>query len=494
MSAPGPGAAGEGAAQPLVVELTGAAAAAGRTAQVRVVLRNTGAVPLQARLWVLGLEQAWCPAPPTLQVDAGDVVETFLPLTPAPGTPAGEYPWSLAVDVLDPAGRPAGRRQVLGAVLGVDERPRVAVTLVPPEVRLWRRKRVGVVLDNASPAPATVRLRASTTEGLRVSTPEEPTVVPAGGSLRLPITVHVRRPTLLGSRRRLPWTVHVDSVSAPAYADGVVSTRPLLPSSLARVVALVTVIALWAGLGVVTVPRLASKVAANREAATAPRTPPPTSPGSATGGGSAKGGDGKGGSGGGASKGGSGGGGGTATVSPVSSTAGAVRFSGTVTGTEPAGVSVALRQVSLVDEAADGAVRVGGPAAPSGTGKILGTSLAAFPRAATSPARSTASNDQGGWSFAGIPAPGYYLLTFAKPGYQTMRYVLDSSSPVAQEPLEVALTAGQGKVSGSVTDDAGAKVGGATITITDGTVTLTTSTASSGPGMGTFSVDGLSTP
>ncbi|MGN6330290.1 MAG: carboxypeptidase regulatory-like domain-containing protein, partial [Motilibacteraceae bacterium] len=491
MSTPGQGAGGEATAQPLVVELTGAAAAAGRTAQVRVVLRNTGTVPLQARLWVLGLEQAWCPAPPTLQVAAGDVVETFLPLTPAAGTPAGEYPWSLAVDVLDSAGRPAGRRQVLGAVLGVDERPRVAVTLVPPEVRLWRRKRVRVVLDNASPAPATVQLRASATEGLRVSTPEEPTVVPAGGSLRLPITVHVRRPTLLGSRRRLPWTVHVDSVSAPAYADGVVSTRPLLPSSLARVVALVTVIALWAGLGIVTVPRLASKVAANREAATAPRTPPPSS---TTGGGSAKGGDGKGGSGGGASKGGSGGGGGTATVSPVSSTAGAVRFSGTVTGTEPAGVSVALRQVSLVDEAADGAVRVGGPAAPSGTGKILGTSLASFPRAATSPARSTASNDQGGWSFAGIPAPGYYLLTFAKPGYQTMRYVLDSSSPVAQEPLEVALTAGQGKVSGSVTDDAGAKVGGASITITDGTVTLTTSTASSGPGMGTFSVDGLSTP
>lgn len=494
MSTPG---APEAGPQALVVQLSGAATAAGRTAQVRVVLHNTGPVPLQARLWVLGLEQAWCPAPPTLQVEAGDVVETFLPLTPPAGTPAGEYPWSLAVDVLDPAGRPAGRRQVHGAVLGVDERPRVAVTLVPPEVRLWRRKRVRVVLDNASPAPATVQLRASATEGLRVSTPEEPTVVPAGGSLRLPLTVRVRRPALLGSRRRLPWTVHVDSVSAPAHADGVVSARPLLPGTVARVVALVTVIALWAGLGIVTVPRLASKVAADRQAAASSRDQPTPSPGAGSSGGSATGGT-SGGSSGGSSKGGSGAGGGAgggaATGSPVSSTAGAVRFSGTVTGTQPAGVSVALRQVSLVDEAADGAVRVGGPAAPSGTGKILGTSLAAFPRAATAPTRSTASNDQGGWSFAGIPAPGYYLLTFAKPGYQTMRYVLDSSSPAAQEPLEVALTAGQGKVSGTVTDDAGAKVGGATITITDGTVTLTTSTASSGPGMGTFSVDGLSTP
>jgi hypothetical protein len=494
VSTAGPGA-GPAAGQPLVVELSGAAAAAGRSAQVRVLLRNTGAVPLQARLWVLGLEQAWCPAPPTVQVGPGEVVETYLPLTPPAGTPSGEYPWSLAVDVLDAGGGPAGRRQVHPAVLGVDERPRVSVTLVPPEVRLWRRRRVRVVLDNASSAPATVQLRASATEGLRVTAPDEPAVVPAGGSVRMPLTVRVRRPALLGSRRRLPWTVHVDSATAPAHADGVVSARPLLPGTVARVVALVTVIALWAGLGVVTVPRLASKVAANREAAAAGRnqhTPSPSASGKGSGGGTKAGGGGStgGSSGGAGSSSGKGGG----SAQPAGSTAGAVRFSGTVTGAQPAGVSVALRQVSLVDEAADGAVRIGGPAAPSGTGKILGTSLAAFPRAAASPARSTASNDQGGWSFAGIPAPGYYLLTFAKPGYQTVRYVLDSSSPAAQDPLEVALVAGQGRLSGTVTDDSGAKVGGATITLTDGTVTVTTSTASSGAGVGTFAVDGLSTP
>ena len=91
-----------------------------------------------------------------------------------------------------------------------------------------------------------------------------------------------------------------------------------------------------------------------------------------------------------------------------------------------------------------------------------------------------------------MSAPGYYLLVFAKPGYQTQRYVIDSAQTDATQPLGVTLVAGQGRLSGSVTGPQGA-VGGGQVTITDGVNTLTTSTDSTSD-VGSWRVDGLSTP
>ncbi len=106
--------------------------------------------------------------------------------------------------------------------------------------------------------------------------------------------------------------------------------------------------------------------------------------------------------------------------------------------------------------------------------------------------RSTRTKKDGAWSFARVHAPGYYLVTFAKLGYQTQRYVIDSSAAVATDPLSVELAPGQGRLSGVITSARGA-VGGATITISDGTNTVTTSSNSRGA-IGRWSIDGLSTP
>src|SRR5699024_8585075 len=103
--------------------------------------------------------------------------------------------------------------------------------------------------------------------------------------------------------------------------------------------------------------------------------------------------------------------------------------------------------------------------------------------------------DDGAWSFPGVPQPGYYLLTFSKPGYQTQRFIVDSSGTKATKPLEVTMQAGDGSLSGSVAGPDGPG-GGATVTITDGTTTITTSSTTTGAGnpVGTWAVDGLSTP
>ncbi|MDP9168583.1 MAG: carboxypeptidase-like regulatory domain-containing protein, partial [Actinomycetota bacterium] len=104
----------------------------------------------------------------------------------------------------------------------------------------------------------------------------------------------------------------------------------------------------------------------------------------------------------------------------------------------------------------------------------------------------TVTGTDGAWSFAHVRSPGYYLLTFAKPGYQTQRYIVDSTSAVATQPLKINLTAGQGSLSGRISGPSGS-VGGAQISITDGTNTITTSSNSKGD-VGAWSISGLSTP
>ena len=152
-----------------------------------------------------------------------------------------------------------------------------------------------------------------------------------------------------------------------------------------------------------------------------------------------------------------------------------------------------MRPTSLVDEATQGAQGVGAPSSSFSTlGKIPAEAVLTAAQNTAPQNRSTKTKGDGAWAFARVRAPGYYLVTFAKIGYQTQRYVIDSSAAVATEPLSVELTPGDGRLTGAITSARGA-VGGATITISDGTTRLPparTRAARSGQ----WSLEGLSTP
>ena len=151
-----------------------------------------------------------------------------------------------------------------------------------------------------------------------------------------------------------------------------------------------------------------------------------------------------------------------------------------------------MRPTSLVDQAAQGATGIGvNTVSATMLGKIPGSALLAAPTAQARQ-RSTRTQTDGSWAFARVHSPGYYLLTFSKPGYQTQRYVVDAASAAAAQPLKVDLQPGQGALQGRITSG-GSPVGGATLTLTDGTNTVTTSSNSRGD-VGAFSVQGLSTP
>ncbi len=129
-------------------------------------------------------------------------------------------------------------------------------------------------------------------------------------------------------------------------------------------------------------------------------------------------------------------------------------------------------------------------------GKVPAEAVRIAPAAAESGIRTTKSAADGSFAFSGITSPGYYLLTLAKPGFATQRFVIDAATLDAATPIKVALVPGNGSLSGSVTSAAGA-VGAASVTITDGTVALQTSTVSkstTGAKKGSWTVNGLSTP
>ncbi len=134
--------------------------------------------------------------------------------------------------------------------------------------------------------------------------------------------------------------------------------------------------------------------------------------------------------------------------------------------------------------------------APIPDGKVYGTEAAAafFPGlvASLTPTLTTKTAPDGTFVFTGVPAPGTYLVSFTEPGYNTRSYIVQTQLG-ANVTLDTVLTPGTGSLSGMVTGPSG-PLGGVSITVSDGAITITTVTPTTGPGVGTWSVSGLNTP
>ena len=184
-----------------------------------------------------------------------------------------------------------------------------------------------------------------------------------------------------------------------------------------------------------------------------------------------------------------------------------VQVNGTVAADKPDGVTVTLKGISLVDEEAQSAENfdeVADAAQFASSGKTSPASfLLQLPQARVAKRKrpacsvvaecSAVTTDDGTWSIPDVEAPGYYLVTFTKPGYDSQRFVIDAATFDPTEPLEVEMLPGDGGLSGLVRGPNGKPLGGATVTVSDGTSTITTSTASRGK-VGRWEVSGLETP
>ena len=481
---------------------------AGDTVVVELSLVNQADQPRMFTVTVLGLDPAWLPLPlhvGPVAVGASRVVE--LALRPPSGTLPARYPFVVAVQAVAPAARGAGATATTMAegALVVDEPSRVSMEVSPIDSTAVFGRRIEVLLRNTGQSPARVELRSEVSDGAHLRLSRRRVEVLPGGSAKVRGRLTLSRPRLFGGRARHPFLVAARGLGAPTSVTGSVTSKPLFSPLGVKLLAIVTVLGVWAALAGVGIPILAKSVrgnqanpqAASSTAAAQPSGSASSGAGAGSGSGSGSGSGKPSGSGAGS---GSGGGGSSKPAKPapvVAAKPAAVRLNGIVTGTAPAGVKVSLQPTSLVDEKAAGAQPVGESAKAvteslAVIGKISGDQLTTRARTAVSSAKSTLTRQNGAWSFAGITAPGYYLLTFAKAGYQTRKYIVNAADADATEPLPVAMTAGAGSLTGRITGPAGA-VGGATITISDGQNVVATSSNSSGR-IGDWKVDGLSTP
>jgi hypothetical protein len=109
----------------------------------------------------------------------------------------------------------------------------------------------------------------------------------------------------------------------------------------------------------------------------------------------------------------------------------------------------------------------------------------------------TTGSGIGGFTLADLPTPGTYVLRFSTGGTAPTTLALELSPGATREGLVVTLAGGTGSVSGTVTDGAGAPLGGVTVTVARGAVVRTTTSlagAEGSEGVGTWTLGDLVTP
>lgn len=483
---------------PLVQVAARLAAPAGHSVVVDVGVTHRGSTTETLTVTVLGLDPEWVPGPLSIgPLAPGESTVVRLTLVPSRGTLGAEYPFVVAVQ--------AGRSTTPGALgtaeshLMVDALDRLTMSLEPQAVRAVFGKKITVQVGNPGSTPRDIELAASAAAGASISLDATHLHLQPGQSLTVPGRVKVTRPRVLGHANVHAFSITGRGRGAPHHVDGTVRSRPMLGGKLTGAISLLLIVAVWVAAAIVLIPRLSRSVSDNAQqqafASAGPSSGAPSGSDSA-----APGTEGDGGPGGEPGAEGEPGAGGDAPKLP--------KLAGTVAGPSPEGVTALLEPTTLAQAVASGAMAaptmtgaaMAGQIRTAGTGPIgklvSSASVSAILRDTT--VRSTVSDSAGAFEFSDVRTPGLYLLTLTMAGFQTQRFVVDADQLAAGAPLDVTMVPGEGTLAGAVTGPDGA-VGAATITITDGTVSLQTSSVSLAEtgtvgDVGSWTVDGLSTP
>ncbi len=127
---------------------------------------------------------------------------------------------------------------------------------------------------------------------------------------------------------------------------------------------------------------------------------------------------------------------------------------------------------------------------PARYGTYSGTNLDSL---RTFTVTSVSSGTDGAFQFSAVPLHRSYELSFSKVGYITKSVIVNPTDDGKPVQMEVQLLPGDGSIGGTVTSN-GAGLGGVSVSATDGTVILQSTTSTDAKNRGTWSLDGLSTP
>jgi large repetitive protein len=506
--------------RPVEVTVASAAVAPGTTELVAVTLTNAAGDARSFTVAVDGFDASWTEVPSQVgPIAAGETATLDLRVHVPVGHPASHLVGVVSVQASEPvSGHPLGPPVRADLELTVGDGNLIRAALEPVDVPGRRRGRFLVVLQNRGAEPIRVDLSPVTPDAaMTVGFDVDSQVLTPGGEARVPAVVRAPRP-VTGQDGRRPFGVRVQGRTTPVLLEGAMIQPPVIGSRLLKAAVFLVVLALWvavAAVGIRALDNHLKKTATSRAIASQPPAPSASPSGSGTASGSGSGsGSGAGGSGSGSGSGAGGSGTASGTAAPTTT------VSGKVGGASPGAATVSIspqplvppssvapdaaaasdvfqtgsigrRPVELVADRGDNLIGRG-PIGKIPAGLVADT-VSAPGSPGAMPTHTTLTGPDGFWSIAGVPAPGYYLVTISKPGFSTRKYVI--STTVKGGPLTVSatLTAATGSISGTIRDSSGARLGGVAITITDGTVSFKTSTPTIGD-VGSWQVSGLNTP
>lgn len=131
-------------------------------------------------------------------------------------------------------------------------------------------------------------------------------------------------------------------------------------------------------------------------------------------------------------------------------------------GVDQAVDDVAASTAEAEEAAAGTGVVAGLVSGPSGPLGGVMVSLTGDAEAATT---SLTEGDVGAYRFGELATPGSYVLTFAKEGFVSQTFTVELAEDQVVTGREVVLARGTGSISGTVVDDTGEAVGGATVAV-----------------------------
>jgi hypothetical protein len=318
----------------------------------------------------------------------------------------------------------------------------VTITMTPAMVSKRRGGKFTAMIRNHDDVEQRLKLKSvADRPGMSLAVASDDVVLAPGESRTVTGRLKMKG-FWLGQLRERWFTLLGDSSGASVYGRGLVMQKPIIGRSITRLVGLVAVLAVWLG-GTLVVMRLLDPVtddAASEAGAAVDDGPPkPTIPF----------GDGE--------------------------TRATITVSGVVSAQpDGSGVTVLYRPVTLADTTLSE-----GKASPS----TEETEVAGL---------RTETNADGEFEVAGLDATGIFEFRFAKPGHNTLTRLVQPNG--ADAVVEVALEVGSGVISGRILGPLGRPRGGVLVTLSDGAITYTTSTPSTGDNVGQFTFNNLSTP
>lgn len=427
------------------VESSATVAAPGDRVAFVVQIGNDGDTILYPSLTVTGVAPRLLELPDQLTaIQPGDTstVELWLNLPPD-AMPGAQR---VGVRVQDPDGWQ--RTAVASADVEIAARPDVALDVTPASSRGRRGAQVATVLHNRSAQTVPITLWGQG-EGVQVAFSTQRLSLQPGEE-RTVATWIERRKRRWFRERRHGALIEARGRGAPVLASTSFVQRPLISAWMWKLVASVTAIAVWAAAVVVAFNWMSGdEVHPSKLAAPGPGVVQALAAAAAAAAG--EGDD-------------------DQDALPVGDEGSPqVVISGSVAGpADPGGTDVVIERIAFGDAGttASASSRLAAMTPPPNR---LGSVLDRV---------ETSTDERGNFRVSGgLSAPAFYRVTALRTGFEVASQVVQTDIETLEATAELALVPATGSLSGRVTSSAGGGLGGVTVTVSDGQLTYTTTTA-----------------